>query len=497
MGTIVDTRGGKVEGVDAGGIHIFKGIPFATPPVGRLRWRRPVPEAAWDGVRDASEYGPYIAQGDMMLDQMMGSAAVEKDEDGLTLNVFTPSLDGKRPVMVWIHGGAFQFGSGSTPWYDGTRFAANGDVVVVTINYRLGPLGYLYLADLHGADFDASGNLGTCDQIAALEWVRDCIANFGGDADDVTIFGESAGGGSVGTLLGTPSARGLFHKSILQSGAASWGLTRAQATDKARRVIEALGVSVDDLEGLYAKSAEELVAASAILGLEADGDSLPFAPVHDGVVLPQPPLDAIRAGNAKDVAVLCGTNLDEMTLFDLMEPALATMDDAALVARVRGRVDGDAEALVAAYRAARPLVSNADLWTVIAGDALFRIPAIQLVEAQLAHSTAYMYLFTWPSPAWGGALKSCHALEIAFAFDNLDQPGITMFTGDGPERDGIAKPMHAAWTAFAHTGDPNHQSIPQWPAYSLERRATMQIDVAWALLEDPYGEEREFWAGTS
>jgi para-nitrobenzyl esterase len=496
VAAIVDTRSGKVEGAEQHGVLVFRGVPFAAPPVGARRWRAPQREASWDGVRACTEVAPYIAQSDMMLEQMLGSGEIGRDEGALVLNVWTPGLDGKRPVMVWIHGGAFQFGSGSTPWYDGTRFASNGDVVLVTINYRLGPLGYLYLRDLLGDHFADSGNLGTLDQIASLEWVRDCIAAFGGDPDNVTIFGESAGAGSVGTLLGAPGARGLFAKAILQSGAASWGNTTDAATDKARRVIEALGITPsapDVQERLYAASADDVVAASVVLGFETSGTSLPFAPVHDGVVLPEPPLDAIRAGSAAGVHVLCGTNHDEMTLFGLMDPTLASIDDAGVIARATHWYSDDVHTLVDRYKAAMPGATIQELWTAIATDAVFRIPGLRLVEAQLAHGPAWVYLFTWPSPAFGGALKSCHALEIPFVFDTLDAAGASMFTGEGPERRAIADRMHAAWIAFARSGSPEHAAIPAWPAYDVASRPTMRIDTEWQLVDDLDGRTRALW----
>ena len=235
MGVVVETRSGSVEGVE-GACLSFKGIPYAAPPVGERRWLPPGREDQWSGVRDASDFGDDEAQNQMILEQVMGSDSRPKSEDALSLNVWTPGVEGQRPVMVWIHGGAFQFGAGSTPWYDGTKFAVNGDVVLVTINYRLGPLGFMYLGGCcDDPALASSGNLGLLDQVAALEWVQECIGVFGGDPSNVTIFGESAGGGSVSTLMGMPAARPgeLFHKVIAESGAASWSLTRDQATDRA------------------------------------------------------------------------------------------------------------------------------------------------------------------------------------------------------------------------------------------------------------------------
>ncbi len=490
---LATTRSGLVRGTAHDDVAVFRGIPFASPPIGDLRWQPPEREAAWDGERQATTFGPICTQGQMILEQLMGGEPARQDEDCLTLNVWTPALDGKRPVLVWIHGGAFQFGSGSTPWYDGSKFATNGDVVVVTMNYRLGPLGFMYLGDLFDG-FDASGNLGILDQVAALEWVRDNIANFGGDPTNVTVFGESAGAGSVGTLLGTPMARGLFRRAVLQSGAASWTLTTEQATARTAKVLAELGVAPGDRAALLAVDADAIVAASAVLGTEVGTDGLPYAPVHDGVVLPMTPIDAIAAGSSADVDVVCGTNADEMTLFTIVDPSLATLDDAGIAERLSAFDPNiDAVAMLQTYRAHRPDASTQEIWVAMGSDRVFRIPAIRLVEAHLAHGRAFMYYFTWPSPVFGGVLKSTHALEIPFVFDNLDQPGVGMLTGDGDERQSIADGMHAAWIAFAHTGDPGHDGIPAWPAYDLERRATMQIDADWRLLLDPGHETREFW----
>jgi para-nitrobenzyl esterase len=490
---ITTTRSGRVRGTAHDDVLVFRGIPYAAPPVGELRWQLPQREAAWEDVRDATAFGAIAAQGQMILEQLMGGESPEQSEDCLFLNVWTPATDGSRPVMVWIHGGAFQFGSGSTPWYDGSRFVRHGEVVVVTINYRLGPLGFLYLDELFDG-FSGSGNLGIADQVAALEWVRDNIAHFGGDPDNVTIFGESAGAGSVGTLLGAPSARGLFHRAVLQSGAASWGLTPERATNKTRVVLDALGVEPGDRDALMAVTAEALVAASAALGTEVGSDGLPYAPVHDGVVLPDAPLNAIAAGSSAGVAVLCGTNADEMTLFAIVDPTLATMDDADVAQRLAGFDPTlDAPSLLRTYRDHKAGASTQDVWIAMASDGLFRIPAIRLVEAHLAHGPAWMYLFTWATPVFGGMLKSTHALEIPFVFDNLDQPGVEMFTGDGGERQSIADGMHAAWIAFARTGDPSHPGIPQWPNYGLERRATMRIDATWELVDDPDSDVRKYW----
>ncbi len=488
---IVATRSGKVEGLARGGVLQFRGIPYATPPVGALRWRAPRREPSWDGVRDATQFSPESAQTEFGLTKLLGGTRPAYSEDSLYLNVYTPACDdAARPVMVWIHGGAFVWGSAATPWYDGTRLARNGDVVVVTINYRLGPFGFLHLGDLFGPELDGSGNLGILDQIAALDWVRDCISAFGGNPENVTVFGESAGGGSVGTLMGTPAARGLFTRAAPQSGAASWLSTREHATAVATRMIDRLGVRAGDLDALLAEDTDAVLAAQP--AFREDGvQALPFQPVVDGAVLPEPPLVAIRAGNAAGVSLLTGTNLHEMTLFLVADPDLGALADAGIVDRLRPVAGDQAAALLDSYRARRPHASAREVWTDLATDGVFRIPSILLLEAQVPHAPAWSYLFTWESPAFGGLLRSTHALEIPFVFDNLDAAGMELFTGNGPERQGIADAMHRAWTSFARTGDPNHEGLPAWPRYDLDRRATMRFDVTCEVVDDPAGDDRK------
>ena len=488
--TIVATRSGKVEGFERDGVHVFRGMPYAAPPVGSRRWQPPQREEQWAGTRDAGSFSPQSAQTEFALATIMGESQPANSEDSLYLNVWTPGCDdARRPVMVWIHGGAFIWGSGDTPWYDGTKFAVHGDLVVVTINYRLGPFGFLHLADLFDGAFAGSGNAGLLDQIAALEWVRECIAAFGGDPDRVTVFGESAGAGSVGALLGTPGARGLFRAAIPQSGAASWVSTRERATDIAARVVDNLGVRAGDSEALLAASTGAVL--DAMPAFREDGvAALPFQPVVDGTVLNEPPLAAIAAGNAAGVRVLTGTNLNEMTLFTFADPALATLDDEGVRSRLRAAFGVAGDAVFEGYRARRPNASPQELWIDLATDGVFRIPAIRLLEAQLAHAPVWSYLFTFATPVFGGILRSTHALEIPFVFDNLDRGRADVLTGTGPERQGIADAMHRSWIAFARDGDPQHAGLPEWPPYDVNRRATMCFDTGIELVDDPAREDR-------
>jgi para-nitrobenzyl esterase len=271
--------------------------------------------------------------------------------------------------------------------------------------------------------------------------------------------------------------------------------TSEGATEIARRiVVESLGVQPGDTDALLSKSTDDILAAQVVVGTEVTGSAtLPFQPVVDGVVLPDHPLDAVRAGNSAGVRLLIGTNREEMTLFSLLDPGLATLSFDGIVQR-GGRYFGDrAHDFVTEYRNLHPGASSQELWITMGSDALFRIPAIQLAEAQAAHAPVWMYLFTWPSPVFGGILKSAHAVEIPFVFDNVDAPGTNIFIGEGAERQGIADRMSEAWLAFARNGDPNHTAIPGWPRYDRDRRATMRIDIDWELLDDPAGAERKLW----
>lgn len=507
----IETCSGPVRGRIVDGVARFEGIPFAAPATGERRLAPPVPPEPWTEVREAFAPGSTAPQNPSMLEQMLGADDAVIAEDCLSVNVFAPasafsepggvgSADSPpRPVMVWIHGGGFLTGTGSIPWYDGTHLAQRG-VVVVTLNYRLGVLGFLHLEEI-GPGFEGSGNLGLLDQVAALEWVRDNIAAFGGDPAQVTVFGESAGAMSVGTLLAVPAAEGLFHRAVMQSGAASHVHTAEVATAMARQFLAEVGVPETDLARLRDLPLAEVLAAqarfSATFPFEA---GLPLQPVIDGRVLPGNPLERVGAGCAAPVEILVGTNVEEMKMFLLMEPSLADLEEATLSIRAdemmtkEGYKPGDALRVYRADRAEAPL---ADVLSAVLTDHTFRIPAIRLAEAQLAHNPAvWMYLFGYSSPAFGGALGSCHALEIPFVWDNLDAQGAPMFAGDPTEATrALASAMADAWVAFATDGTPGSASLPQWPRYDADRRATLYLDTdRFEVVDDPHGDERGLWA---
>ena len=497
-GPIVETALGRVEGVAERGVQCFRGIPFARPPVGRLRFRPPEPGIPWSGVRPAAGYGPSAPQNASPLEQLFGSAPVAWDEaECLTLNIWTPAADGaRRPVMVWVHGGAFVGGSGATPWYDGTRFAAGHDVVVVTLNYRLGVFGFLHLEDAAGEPYAGSGNVGILDQVAALRWVAENIAAFGGDPGNVTVFGESAGGMSVGTLLGLPAARGLFRRAVLQSGAGHNAVSREQAARVARDVLSHLGVDGDPAGRLAEVPPAALLEAQAKVAGANLRQGLAFQPVIDGGTLPALPVDSVRAGSASGVDVLVGTTRDEWHLFAALDPRLSGLDESTLRDAIGELVPaGVAADALDVYRSGRSGASPAQVVSAMMTDRIFRIPAIRLAEAHAgAGGRAFMYLFSWATPAFGGRLGSCHALEIPFVFANLDRPGVPVFCGDEPPA-GLAATMNAAWARFARGGDPGGPGVEGWPGYEAERRATMVLDVDCHLEDDPMAGERRLWDG--
>ncbi len=500
---IVTTTQGRLEGIDVDGIVQFRGIPYAAPPVGALRFMPPAPPESWEGVRRADSFGPRSCQEAGGATAMLGDDASGTDESCLYLNVFTPSCDdARRPVMVWIHGGGYVNGSASTPWYDGTRIAANGDVVVVTLNYRLGALGFLWLGDLDPR-FRSSGVNGLLDQASAMQWVRDNIAAFGGDPDNVTIFGESAGAMSVSTHLALPASRGLFSKAIAQSGAAHNVFDRELASKLTERFMEILGV--DDVDGLLTADAMAITSAGSKLTSMVHSDptmlagptgialGMAFQPVIDGEFLPEHPLDAVRAGRAADVPLLTGTNLDEWNLFRLMTPG--GLDHPELLGRLE-RIFGEGHRVHDTYVATRPGASPDDLWSAVLTDATFRLPCIRLVEARgAATSPTWQYLFTWATPAFGGVAGSCHALEIPFVFGVLDAPGASIFLGGEPGADlhELSRRMQDAWIAFARTGDPSIGSLPAWPRWDITARPTMRFDLDCAVDHDPWGSDRALW----
>jgi para-nitrobenzyl esterase len=475
---VVATTTGRVAGRTEGGVTAFKGVPYATA----ARWAPPRPAPGWTGIRDALEFGPQAPQTPGLLEAAFGLADWPMSEDCLSLNVWTPRADpgARRPVLVFLHGGAFTNGSGAGPWYHGDAFARDG-CVLVTLNYRLGALGYLHLSDLAGERFAGSGNLGLLDQVAALDWVQANIAGFGGDPGNVTVFGESAGGASVLALLACPAASGRFHRAIAESPSILQLRTRVEATAAAEQVLARLGIGRRELDRLDDVPVAALLdAQAAFVGPEL---FTAFAPTPDGTVVPEPVVDG---AGASTTPVLIGTNRDELYLFTALDGRMATVDEAKLRA-VAQRLAGDgADSLIAAYTAARPGRVPGQLGASIAGDDAFWLPAVGLAEARRAPT--WMYRFDWPTPVFGGVLGACHGVELPFVFDTLD--AARGFIGDDPSLADLATTVHRTWVRFATTGDPG------WSTYDGDRRATLVFDTVSAVVDDPDGDLRTRWAAT-
>lgn len=497
-----ETRCGKLQGSVEDGIYSFKGIPYAAPPVGERRWMPPEDPTPWTGTRDASAYGFWAHQNKSDMDAVMGAETGEKSEDCLFLNVWTPGLDNaRRPVMVWIHGGGFTIGAGSQGVYEGRSLAQLGDVVVVTINYRLGTLGFVNLAEATGGAIPATGNEGLLDQVKALEWVRDNIAEFGGDPGNVTIFGESAGGMSTGSLLALPAARGLFHKAIPQSGACHTAAPRETGILVGEALLKIAELDADGLR--KADAATLMKAQRRIEGGRVEGyplsriGGLPLRPVVDGTVLPVNPIDAVSDGIAANIPIMAGSTLDEWKLFGAMQPAIIELDEETMAKRLGFLVaETQVPTLVAAYKdglSQRGVEPTApEIFMAIQSDRIFRMPALRLLEEQAAHNDqVYCYLFDWQSPAARGALGACHAVELAFVFGTVTKPGSGKFYGSGPAAEALARTTMQAWANFAHTGNPG------WAAYDKKARATQILGENCRTENAPLETERAAWDGVA
>ncbi len=488
---VVELPSGRLRGGTEGGLAVFKGVPYAAPPVGALRWRPAQPHPGWQGTRDATAFGPSAPQPYREGgDQVLGThGSPPFDEDCLTLNVWTPGTgNARRPVMVWIHGGGFISGSGSMPQYSGETFARDGDLVVVTINYRLGPLGYLYF----GED-GANGNFWLTDQLAALRWVRDHIAAFGGDPDQITVAGQSGGALSVAALAGArPKGRPLFRRAILQSPPLGLQIPgRTESLQRTAAFLDILGAK--DVAELRAVPWPRLIAATyEMFGRTGKWGywSTPFLPVLDGVTLDRHPADLLLSGAGADIDVLVGWTREEANFaFALSEPYAAATKDQVL-ARARDTFGNRAAEAYTAYEEARPGARPVDVLMDLIGDDLFRMPGLALAERRAARGRpVWAYQFNLPTPAHDGRLAAAHCLELPFVFHNFDKWSQAPFlAGLRPRvRDGLAATMHASWISFIRTGDPNQHPMPRWERYGRDSRTTMALDSVTAAVDDLAG----------
>ena len=497
-GATVATTAGKVRGTLQDKVHAFKGVPYAASTAGENRFQPPKKREPWSGVRDCFELGLRSPQ---LLSAFHGAVppefeSMDRDEpmgeDCLVLNVWTAGLGhgGKRPVMVWLHGGGYTSGSGGFICYDGTPLAKKHDVVLITLNHRLSVFGYLYLAGIGGEKYADSSNLGNLDIIAALEWVRDNIAAFGGDPGNVTIFGQSGGGGKVSSLMAMPGAKGLFHRAIVQSGAAVKGTPRDVANKSAELYLSKLNLKPDQIDQLQTMSTEQLLAPTGGGLFGAPG--IVLSPVVDGKTLPTDPFDPVAPEISANIPLMIGTVETEVTFFP--NQVLDPIDDATLHARVkqtlRNAADDQVDKVIAAYKAGRPGASNTDIYLILASDATFRAGVLIEADRKAMQGKApvYQYYFTWRSPVRGGKLRSFHTVEIPFVFDNVD--AAQSMTGTGRDRYLLASRMSGAWTAFARSGNPNLPLLPTWAPFDVPRRATMILNDECRLLDDPYGREQ-------
>lgn len=505
MNPVVETTGGKVEGWEKDGINTFLGIPFTAPPVGKRRWLSPEPVEPWAGVKETKS---FVAMAPQMLAapsqdsplQVSSNAETrpgrqpDVNEDCLHLNIWTPGTDAaRRPVMVWIHGGGFTGGTGASPLSDFGVLARRGDVVVVTINYRLNIFGFLRLKDVTDNRIPSTGNEGMLDQVSALKWVRDNIGAFGGDPGNVTVFGLSAGGGSVCALLGMPAARGLFHKAISQSGSAHFLVEKDEANRYAEHFLNVLGVDGSDATALHELTMKQ-VFETYIRSLPVPRGIRSPMVVVDGEVFREMPIDSIKAGSADGIPLVAGTTADEWRLWQAMDPAIKDLTEGHMVARFsRMMPDWDMLDVLGAYReilAQRGVdPTPSEVYLAIMTARMFWIPTTRLLEAQARRgSAAYGYRFTWKAPFKGGLFGAFHGMDSGFLWGNY-QPEVV---GSGPAADTLSRNMQDAWIAFARTGAPGGKGLGRWPVYG-ELRETMLLGEQCEVQEAPFEDERRLW----
>ena len=488
-GPVATTANGRVRGYDNGPVKVFKGIPYAGSTAGAGRWMAPTKAASWTGVRDATALGPRSPQvaEDLIPEVAAAISAETMGEDCLSLNVWTPAVGaGKRPVMVWFHGGGYNSGSGGGPRYDGSNLARKRDVVVVTVNHRLNAFGYLYLAELGGPRFADSGAAGIMDLIAALRWVRDNIGAFGGDAGNVTIFGESGGGGKVTTLMASPAAAGLFHKAIAQSGVAMRHNTPEQGTRAARALMQKLGLQPNQVDQLVA-----LPYARILTALEGADPVRGIGPVVDGRTIPTNPFDPAAPAVSSRVPMIIGSNLTETTF--MKATPLDPIDDAGLLTRVKANTrtdDAKAAELIALYRRTTPGAPNHLIYQLMSSDVWLTVNVAKAAErrAALGAAPTFVYHFRKPTPVRDGKLNVPHTLDIPYVFDNIALS--TGMSGDGPDKYALADKMSHAWTNFARTGSPDGAGLPAWPAYNPQTRPVMVLNDTSQVMNDPRRDER-------
>lgn len=506
---IVETSAGKVRGFVRNGIVTFKGIAYGASTAGEARFQPPAPPTPWTDVRSTMSYGPVCPQ-PVRSGWLSDRTAFLYDwddgfpgEDCLRLNVWTPAAGerGKRPVMVWLHGGGYEAGSSQElPSYDGENLSLRGDVVVVSINHRLNVFGYLNMAAVGGEKYARSINLGMLDIVAALQWVRDNVARFGGDPANVTVFGQSGGGGKVSTLMAMPSAQGLFHKAIVQSGSilrlASAEASATQAAEVLKE-LQAQGVGKEQLTQLPAARLVEIatVAKNRLVSTRPRApthERLGWQPWVDGTVVASHPFDPQAPALAAKVPMLIGTTLHEFSPASMM-PDPRSLTEEWLTTEVAKTYGDAAGKIVAAFKSGHPGALPFELAAIISATTIFRMSAVRQAQLQAASAPAYLYWFAWKTPVLDGTPLAYHCADLAFAFDNIDRCANS--TGGTPEARDLAAKVSDAWIQFARTGSPNHAGLPRWPAVSAQTLPTMIFDTRCEVKNDPDAAERAALSG--
>jgi para-nitrobenzyl esterase len=493
MKICVETTAGTLRGWTDGSVASFLGIPYGEAPTGVRRFQPAGAAVPWSGIRDATKFGPVCPQTLLAFDYawcgFVGVGAEVRNEDCLTLNVWTAAPDpgSALPVLFWIHGGGFGSGGPGFLNTDGMALARRKDVVVVSITHRLNVFGHLFLGGIAGEAYRDSANVGHLDIVRALEWVRDNIEQFGGDPGNVTLFGQSGGAAKIGCLMAMPTARGLFHGAVMQSGVRTVGPTLEQADDYSRRLLDHLDLSADQWQRLLELPHERLVQAAAELVLVRKREFIEPGPVPDGSALPIPVIDAVRGGSAKHVRLMIGTCMDELQL------SWRPITERSPLREVEEKLGEHGHRVVEGYVATASDGSEDDVAKLLTSDWKFRIPSIRFAEAQLAagQPDVYMYLFDWSSSVMPEA-RAAHSMDIPFWFGNTSKMPVT--AADSSSAD-LEREMTNALVSFAHTGRPTHPGLPEWVAYGPGRRATMIFGHPSRTADDPDGRNREAWDG--
>jgi para-nitrobenzyl esterase len=500
---VVQTKAGRAQGLVEDGILAFKGIRYGKAPIGKLRFLPPEPAEPWTGTYDATDFGAPAMQlaNSVTLDapndealrmhRVFTTPSEMKimNEDCLFLNVWTPGADAKkRPVMLWIHGGGFAYGSGAQPIYQCDGLARFGDVVTVSVNHRLNVFGYLYLGDLMGSAYASSGTVGMQDLVLALEWIKDNIAAFGGDPDNVMIMGQSGGGQKVCILLSMDSAKGLFHKASIESGANPLVGRKDKANDQAKKLLAELNIAPGDIAALQALPAETLLAAAQKIDMGPGSGG----PILDGIAITRDPFFPDAPDVSADVPVLVGWCKDEWTIFTAGQPWFGRMTEADLEEHVKASGD-PGQKLLAAYRKAYPDYSPTYLWVqMISARVMQGTEFVAERKAAKGRAPVYVWLMTWETPVDNGIFKTPHTMEIPFALCSYEK--VRTFVGPGPGPKRMADQIAGAWVAFARTGNPDHPGIPHWPAFNATERPVMEFNLQSRVVNDPLSDVRQILA---